>query len=572
MLRDKGPSLLLALLLPLLAVAAPSAKPPSHVSKRFLHITDIHYDPFYVPHSDPSTQCHRAPASQFSSDTSSAPSVSHYGALGTTCDSPLPLVEDTFTSIKREVLANQDIDFVFWTGDSSRHDRDKSFPRDASEVVSQNLEIVYYLQRTFDLSRTIIIPSIGNWDVWPSNALDPGPNVGLQRLYKTWQPVLDEGASPDDNIRTTFEEGGWFKRTLVKGQVIGLSLNTLYWYEDNPSVSDCSVFERGKAPSTSLHPGDVQFTWLEAQLKAARVGNERVFLLGHVPPADYSNSPLYRRNCYKWYLHLTGEYSDVILGAYYGHVNKDVVSVLVRAAHGTVNEINETPYSLHAVTAKTLKRLKMDKLKVVGTVRTSSSIVPVHNPGFRTGIVDIGRTAIISEEVLWYADLVRANEKHAKDPGTDTLQYRSACKTRSNFKMHNLTAEGYTDWIRRMQVEEGILPDISKKPKKDRRHMLELYTLCMDSNEKLPREEEDDSSHLTLSPTAVRAILLTATITFLGGLGGFFFYVRRLEERGTVWERQRLLFTEVEPESVRRAQRAALRVRERGVDVHGVTI
>jgi hypothetical protein len=55
-------------------------------SYRIFHLTDIHIDSTYIQNSDPAQFCHRKSAI----DTDNT--AGKYGALGTACDSPVPLV------------------------------------------------------------------------------------------------------------------------------------------------------------------------------------------------------------------------------------------------------------------------------------------------------------------------------------------------------------------------------------------------------------------------------------------------------------------------------------------------
>lgn len=216
-------------------------------------------------------------------------------------------------------------------------------------------------------------------------------------------------------------------------------------------------------------------------------------------------------------------------------------------------------------------------LTCLGTIKTSSSVVPVHNPGFRSGYlsIDSKRTTVelLKESQMW-ADISRANEKYRAGSGMDTLKYRENCKTDTHYKMPNLTPSAYADWILRMQKEEGVSKDgivSADTKKKHRLHMLQTYTYCINSNEDLPSSSDEDES-LHLSPAAVRAALIVAAVIFFVVLGGFYVFIRRLDQHGMDRERERLLFDRVETERVRNAQRAARRMRERAVDVHGVTI
>ena len=74
-------------------------------------LLDIHIDPLYKEGADPNKLCHT-----FGKDRSKQ--SGKYGALGTDCDSPIPLVDATFNFLKKDIA---DIDFIIYTGDTVRH-------------------------------------------------------------------------------------------------------------------------------------------------------------------------------------------------------------------------------------------------------------------------------------------------------------------------------------------------------------------------------------------------------------------------------------------------------------------
>ncbi|CAG8805739.1 11433_t:CDS:2, partial [Dentiscutata erythropus] len=71
---------------------------PSKIIRKFLHIADLHVDPYYLELSDPTSFCH------------------HY--------SPNSILN---------IAGN--IDLIVYTGDSVRHDKDKSFKRTEEQVL-----------------------------------------------------------------------------------------------------------------------------------------------------------------------------------------------------------------------------------------------------------------------------------------------------------------------------------------------------------------------------------------------------------------------------------------------------
>ena len=91
----------------------------SRPSSRFLHITDIHIDPYYVS-GDSGSHCH----GKMSIRNSHA--AGHFGAVSENCDTPNALVEDVFLNFIRGKWGSwapsteEEVSFVLWTGDTAR--------------------------------------------------------------------------------------------------------------------------------------------------------------------------------------------------------------------------------------------------------------------------------------------------------------------------------------------------------------------------------------------------------------------------------------------------------------------
>ncbi|KIK37842.1 hypothetical protein CY34DRAFT_15428 [Suillus luteus UH-Slu-Lm8-n1] len=145
---------------------------------RFLHITDIHPDPFYEPGASQSSACHRA-------DLNHSPPAGYYGAPYSSCDAPFSLTNFTLDFLDEHWTS--DIDFVIWTGDNARHDNDDDIPRSLDEIYDLNRAVAKKMQHVF-LSKGIpVVPSLGNNDIWPvggcnyADPQDPG-NIHLDWL------------------------------------------------------------------------------------------------------------------------------------------------------------------------------------------------------------------------------------------------------------------------------------------------------------------------------------------------------------------------------------------------------
>lgn len=97
-------------------------------------------DPYYREGSDVSSFCHRK-------DGNTEKGVAgKFGVLGSDCDSPKALVEAAFEFMKDQA---PDADFVVYTGDSTRHDRDKQLKRTREQVTEIQKTIVNYFKESF---------------------------------------------------------------------------------------------------------------------------------------------------------------------------------------------------------------------------------------------------------------------------------------------------------------------------------------------------------------------------------------------------------------------------------------
>ncbi|KAI8819829.1 Metallo-dependent phosphatase-like protein [Fimicolochytrium jonesii] len=537
----------LALLLQTGVRGAPFTASPAH--KRFVHLTDIHYDPLYVSGADTRTQCHRR-----TEDSQGTDKAAHYGTRGSNCDSPFPLVSEVFAAIRNDIQKDSPVDVVFLTGDSSRHDRDSLVEKEASEVYSQNAEVVYHIDKTFDLTKTTVIPSIGNWDVSPHNML-PEPKYAsdaFANLYSVWRPLLESGLSESEvnSTKQTFLSGGYFDRVIgqVNGEITvrAISLNTLYFFAENTAVDDCEITENTGAV--------VQLSWLEEKLTHARQQNEKVVIIGHVPPIDHNDNPLYKPNCLRLFLQTIGDHAEVVLSQFYGHINKDVIYLLTRQGDESIDPRKPSTYALNAVTPKTVIDLQKQNRTILSVSQTSSSILPVHNTGVKAGVISIRpHDTHIMRESQWFIDIVRANDKFASSPGQPSVSpitFKEACKTDDDYKMQDLKPRSYQEWLKRLHDEAKLdltLDDVELKAgkgKKPRSQILKKYGYCMDALEKQPHPPPDN--HLSLSPAVVRAVLISATVVFVGLMVAFYFFVQYLEKDGDVLERQRLFFRPVE--------------------------
>ncbi|OAP54263.1 hypothetical protein AYL99_11364 [Fonsecaea erecta] len=303
--------------------STPKSQPaPRKLRGRFLHITDIHPDPFYKPHSDPEQNCH-----------SGHGSAGYYGAEVTDCDTPISLVNATFRWI--EANLKDEIDFVVWTGDSARHDNDERQPRSDKQVLKLNQFIVDKFVEAFgkpdnkddpDPTNDFvvpIVPTFGNNDILPHNIFTSGPNKWTRSYLDVWDRFIPQAQ------RHSFARGGWFFTEVIPNRLAVFSLNTLYFFESNSAVDGCNP---------KSEPGYEHMEWLRIQLQFLRDRGMKAILIGHVPPARTESKQNWDESCYHKFTLWMRQYRDVIVTSIFGHMNID---------HFMFQDVKDLPYKFN---------------------------------------------------------------------------------------------------------------------------------------------------------------------------------------------------------------------------------
>ncbi|KAF7723465.1 Endopolyphosphatase [Apophysomyces ossiformis] len=279
----------------------------------------------------------------------------------------------------------QDIDFIIYTGDTARHDRDDKVPRTKNDVLHDHKAVIKYFTNTFDVSKIKWIPTIGNNDMPDHNQI--GDNDPLySTLEDMWKPF-------QLNLTESFHLGGYFVQDDVVPGLRIINVNSMLFYRSNHVISNCDKTES---------PGAIQLNWLEKMLEESRRSNNKVYILSHVPPNDDKDNRLYKKTCQAMYYNLLGEYGDTIVGHFTGHTNDDRLTAVVKDKNG---------YS--HVTA-VVDKLKNQKIATM--LFHAPSIIPKNNPAMRvynyasTGSQDTP-VGTIKDWTQYYVDLKKANKE-----------------------------------------------------------------------------------------------------------------------------------------------------------------
>ncbi|KAG2221671.1 hypothetical protein INT45_002709, partial [Circinella minor] len=423
---------------------------------KFLHITDIHVDPYYENEATIKSGCHRQAKKHHKKKKRKGKLAGYWGSPTKGCDSPLRLAEHTIDWIGDSW--KEEIDFIVWTGDNARHGLDNDLPRTSKEILALNQAMTYRVQDAFYLNdnKTIpIIPCIGNNDVHPHNRLQ---TVNMLETYgEMWRDFIPPDQMP------IFRQGGYYAVDVAPGLRV-LALNTLYFFDSNDAVNGC----RDKNG-----PGHEHFEWMENQLNSARRDRARVYMIGHVPPTDRT----FFESCLNRYTDLAIEYQEVIAGHLYGHVNMDHFTVLQKNQDSTQDiddvddddsyEGNDDVVNIAKKGKKYAHKLRKQYKKIQGNdpavvIHVAPSIIPEYNPSFRINEYNTdpasSKFGTWTKYTQYYADLNHYNDK--KRPELEPPEFYIEYATDVDYGMTDLTTDSWIDLAQRM-TQKG-----SKKSKK----------------------------------------------------------------------------------------------------------
>ncbi|GAA5863566.1 hypothetical protein JCM3774_006528 [Rhodotorula dairenensis] len=290
-------------------------RPPFQVA----HLSDVHIDRKYAVNS--STECSKIICCRDYGPNSIGPRVVHkagpFGAC--TCDSPPALVESMFRAMNHFA---PNVSFTVFTGDAV----DDAVWDAGRDRIAEDLKLWYGQMKGYSYS------TFGNHDAAPVNSFprwgaDPG--VSIDWLYQVaadgWNASIGDQAA-----RLLAESSGCYSRVHPGTDLKVISINTNYWYRQN--------FWLYGAEHAEWDPNGI-LAWLTRELDAAEKAQQRVWIVGHMPPGDHDaflDQSNYANQIFQ-------RYSQTIAAHFYGHKHSDSFAVgysdYARRAADTANGV-----------------------------------------------------------------------------------------------------------------------------------------------------------------------------------------------------------------------------------------
>lgn len=270
----------------------------------FLHLSDLHFDQLYAVGS--TNDCGRPLCCHEAYGPGNATTAA--GPFGDyQCDTPLSLLEALLSTLASLSPAP---DFILWTGDDPSH---MVWAQSRELNLASAVNITLLLQKY--LPKVPVFPVIGNHEGFAVNQFKgPGDDSwlldGLAKVWSYWLP-----AEPLECFRAY----GFYSTVVSPGlRVVGL--HTSYWQ----TLNFWLILEDQDPAS--------QIVWLNDTLATAKANNEKVMIIGHIPPgvddAKVDSFTLVHR--------ILDTYADILVGTFFGHTHDDSIEIMRDFATGTV--------------------------------------------------------------------------------------------------------------------------------------------------------------------------------------------------------------------------------------------
>ncbi|XP_075054548.1 sphingomyelin phosphodiesterase [Mixophyes fleayi] len=279
----------------------PEPKPPVHSvvppqpgspTSRVLFLTDLHWDHSYSPGA-PST-C-KQPLCCRNNSLGGHGSAGYWGEYSN-CDLPLHTIE----SLLHHVATSGPYDRVYWTGDIPAHNVWEQTRADQLNA----LRTITALIRKY-LGPVPVYPAVGNHESAPVNGFPPPSvhgNLSSSWLYQAMAQEW-EGWLPVSALETLRTSGFY---TLMIGP--GLRLASL-------NMNFCAAENFWLLINYTDPAG--QLRWLTGVLQEAEDNDEKVHIIGHIPPGRCLKS-------WSWnYYRIVNRYESTIVGQFFGHTHLD---------------------------------------------------------------------------------------------------------------------------------------------------------------------------------------------------------------------------------------------------------
>lgn len=251
------------------------------------------------------------------------------------CDAPELLMNNTLKYIG-EVSAGKNFEFSIFTGDLVDHDE---YHCDAN--TTKTAEITSFNLMKYFLKQIPVYPTLGNHDTFPYGQLTPA-SMNYNQSYN-WN---------DELMAKLWLNNGWLNETqadYVKNHYSGFAVTTSRGLKVISLNSNCYYQKNLWAYVNMTNDYDIFGQWqflVDELTESERVG-QRVWIISHIPPADYDALPI-QSAVFKKIVERFSPYT--IANMFYGHTHRDQFRILYSSNNTDVDSALQMAWVSQSVT------------------------------------------------------------------------------------------------------------------------------------------------------------------------------------------------------------------------------
>jgi len=282
----------------------PDPLPETLETVQILHLTDIHPDALYAEGS--LTECTKPMCCRrgegWEEPWNSTVEAGHFGDYR--CDIPLHTMKNVFNhAASLADSENYNYKFVMLGGDYVHHavwDTTREGNLEHYKAVADAMHEAF--------PDTPIYPVIGNHEPHPVN-LFPPTSLWSEGFDNSWvfNTLAEHFLSEfPEEAQTTFRKAGYYSISPETGVRV-LVLNTNFCY-----ILNFWILYEPEDPEDQLQ-------WFADQMKLAEEAEEKVFIVGHVPPGSNECWSVWNEK----FNRIVNRFRSIIVGQFYGHTHYD---------------------------------------------------------------------------------------------------------------------------------------------------------------------------------------------------------------------------------------------------------
>ena len=209
-----------------------------------------------------------------------------------------------------------------------------------------------------------------------------------------------------------------------------------------------------------------ELSWLIGQLTDAENANEKVHIVGHIPPGKNDCLQIWSENYYR----IISRFNETIKGQFYGHTHSDEYELFFN--HDQLNLAKSTD-----------KLTELNPISVAYLAPSLTTFVGV-NPGYRVYEVDANTFEVLNYH-NYFLDLPKANDRSRIDPN-HTPEFEYAYNPIDHYNLDDLSPQSWLKLSERMFNNYTLLNDYLYLSKNKANSSIMVDTIC--SNDECKRQ------------------------------------------------------------------------------------